>query len=182
VNPYTDEEYSRLVLSTLSVADVEPASARVLSPSLIEEIITPEGLRQYKIAQTSITDVLDRGAIMTASSEEIKLRGARVPSERDPNDVMRAYAHEAMRAIRAAAGDQPVTVQFDEPLRNRDGAVLGIFRTSDGTSLNLLLLEEGLARLEPGDFFRDDNISAYEKAEQSARAAHRGIWSHLDRK
>ncbi|MEI7634197.1 MAG: thermonuclease family protein [bacterium] len=180
--PYTDEEYSRIVLSTLSIADIEPASARLYSPSIIEEIITPEGIRQYKMAETSITDVLDRGIVMTGSGEEVKLRGARISSERDPDDVMRYYAREAMRAIRRAAADQPVTVQFDEPLRNRDGAVLGIFKASDGTRLNLLLLEQGLARLEPGDFFKDDNIELYEKAEKDARVAHRGMWSHIDRK
>jgi endonuclease YncB( thermonuclease family) len=136
-----------------------------------------DGSRQYARAEARVLDVLDRGKMLTDTGEIVKLRGVRVSSERDPNEVVAFYAREATRVLRAMTLEGAVTIDFAEPLRSGDGTLMGIVYLRDGTELNRLILERGLARTEPADFPDDRRLFELEAAEQRAKDAKIGVWS-----
>lgn len=180
VRPYTDEEYARLVLSTLSAGSVAPPGQRTSTRSIVVAEDEAGANRNYKRAETRVVDVIDRGVLIVDTREEIRLRGVRMLSEKDPNEVDRYYAREAMRTIRDLTHDQPVFVEFEEPLRDTDGTVMATVFLSDGTELNRLLLERGLGQLEPRDFADDREISPLMAAEESARTSKIGLFSRFN--
>jgi endonuclease YncB( thermonuclease family) len=177
VRPYSDEEYSRLLLSTLKVGSVEPAGSKLDARTVVVEVTDANGEKQYKRAETKVLDVLDRGVLIVDTREEVRLRGVRMVSERDPDEVMRFYAREGIKALRSAAQNDPIYVEFGEPLRDRDGSLLGFVYLKDGTQLNRLMLEQGFGRVEAKDFAAESNTTEYTDAEKAAREARVGIWS-----
>ncbi len=177
VRPFTDFEYSELVLNMLESGRTEPVTAKTTKGSVVEPAGTKAGIPQYKRAEVRVVDVFDRGRLLAETGEEIKLRGVRVPSERDPSDFTRFYAREATRLLRSFALSDTIFVTFEEPLRNSDGTLMGIVTLRDGTELNRLLVERGYARTEPGEFVEDKRLDALTAAEHEARGAKAGIWS-----
>lgn len=180
VRPYTDDEYARLVLSTLSVPQIQAATQRNLKSIVETEDTGATFLRKYKRAETKVMDVLDRGIMLVESREEVRLRGVRMLSERNLDEVFRYYARDGMRTLRDLTGGGNVFVHFEEPLRDSDGTLLGIVYLPDGTELNRLVLASGLGRLDPKDFSDDRDIADLVEAEAQARQAKIGLWSHED--
>lgn len=178
VRAYTDEEYARLVLSTLSVPTVQPATLKTNTRSLVVSEESAGVGRDYKRARTKIVDILDRGIMIADTREELRLRGVRMLSERDNDQVYRYYAREGIRTLREATAVGSVYVDFEDPVRDGDGTLLGIVYLDDGTELNRLILSQGLGQLEPKDFQDDRDIADLVEAEQAARQAKIGIWSH----
>jgi endonuclease YncB( thermonuclease family) len=178
VRPYTDDEYARLVLSTLSVPQVQPATQRDSRSIVVAEETDSTFMRRYRRAETKVMDVLDRGLMLTETREELRLRGVRMLSERDTDEVYRYYAREGIRTLREMTAVGNVFVHFEDPVRDQDGTLLGIIYLPDGTELNRLVLSAGLGRLEPRDFADDRNIADLVEAELQARDAKIGLWSH----
>ncbi|MBX7245337.1 MAG: thermonuclease family protein [Candidatus Sumerlaeaceae bacterium] len=176
VRPYSENEYGRLVISSLSANRVQPAGAKISTKSVIEEEILDDGTKNYKLAEVRISDVLDRGTVMVETGEVVKLRGVRVPTERDPDERIRYHAREAMRSIRNAAGDQTVFLVFQEPIRSGDGNILAEIYLPDGTSINRLLINEGLGKVDEGDYYPHEDLTPLKDAETVARKAKRGLW------
>lgn len=177
VQPYSDVEYSRLVLSTLGVGVVEPASARLEARTIVQEAPSNDTAPRYKKVQAHVLDILDRGTLLLETGEELKLRGLRIPSERNTNDTMRFYAREAARNLRARIANAPVYIVLEDPLRDTDGSLMGMVYLSDGTELNRLMLTQGFGEFEPRDFTEDRQITALAAAAAGARDSKVGIWS-----
>ncbi|MGI8907267.1 MAG: thermonuclease family protein [Candidatus Sumerlaeaceae bacterium] len=179
VQQYTDLEYGKVVETFLKTESVAPAG---MTSEEVRSVVQDDGdplfgSHIYRPVETNVVEVLDRGYLVVGSREEIRLRGVRIASERNTDDVMRVYAREATRRIRELTQDQPVTLVLDSPLRDSDGAILAIARLKDGTELNRLLLKEGLAQLKQNDFAPDVNYDPLVEAERDARTRKRGIWS-----
>jgi endonuclease YncB( thermonuclease family) len=179
VRPYSDEEYARLVRSTLNTANILPAGARTSTRSIVVAEDTEGPDREYKRAEARVVDVIDRGVLIVDTREQVRLRGVRMLSEKDPNDIDRYYAREAIRTLRELTRDQTVYIEFEEPLRDPDGTLLGTVYLSDGTQLNKLLLERGLGQLETRDFTDDRDIEQLIVAEKVARDHKSGIFSRF---
>jgi endonuclease YncB( thermonuclease family) len=177
VRPYTEEQYAQLVIASYEATRMEPASSRLPVQSLVQEVSRDDGTMEYSLASSRVADVLDRGTLIMENREQIKLRGVRVPSENDPNDMTRMYAREAAQTLRQLTENQTVYIMFQDPLRNNDGTILGTFYLADGTELNRLLIRKGLGRIEPGDFFPDEDLTSLREAERLAREQKLGIWS-----
>lgn len=177
VRPYTEEQYAQLVIQSYEATRMEPASSRLPVQSVVQEVTRDDGAVEYSLASARVAEVAERGTLTLENREQVKLRGARVPSENDPNDMTRLFAREAAQTLRQLTENQTVYIMFQDPLRNADGAILGTFYLGDGTELNRLLIQRGLARVEPGDFFPDEDITSLQEAERLAREAKLGIWS-----
>jgi endonuclease YncB( thermonuclease family) len=177
--PYSNVEYGRIVEKFLSAQEVAPAG---MSAGNVPSIVQDDGDKLfgahcYRPVTIKVLDVLDRGVLMVASHEEVRLRGVRIYSERSTDDVNRTYARAAIQRLRDLTQTDELSLILDSPLRDSDGAIMAVARLKDGTDLNKLLLREGLGQLRAEDFADDVNYDALEKAEQEARANKRGIWS-----
>lgn len=178
VRPYTDEEYARLVLASMSVPSVQPATRKAARSILVAEETEGPTTREYKRAETRVTEVLDRGIMLVDTREEVRLRGVRMLSETDADEVYRYYAREGIRTLREATAVGNVFIDFENPVRDSDGTLLGIVYLPDGTELNRLILASGLGQLEPRDFEDDRDIGDLVDAERMARQSKLGLWSN----
>jgi endonuclease YncB( thermonuclease family) len=176
VRPYSDEEYSRLLLSTMNVGNVAPTSSKLETRSLLVPV-EGEGGRHFRRAEARVLDVLDRGILLAETREEVRLRGVRMVSDRDSDEVRRYYAREGARVLRSLTTNENVFFEFGEPLRDRDGNLLAMLYLRDGTQLNKLVLEQGLGYLEAKDFPDDADLSDLVSAEKAARNGKAGVWS-----
>lgn len=177
VRPYSDEEYARIVISALEAGRVAPTTARRETESVVRSFKNDDGLTEYEIGEAVVTDALERGVLLLENGEQVKLRGVRVPSDRDTNDFTRLFAREAITLLRESAQGQRVYLMFDEPLRNGDGTILATVYLADGTQLNKLVLARGFGRVDPDDFLPTSDLTSVKTAEDAARSAKVGIWS-----
>lgn len=178
VRPYTDEEYARIVISSLSTGQVESAPKPGSKRTAVEQYTDEEGAGRYKMAEVQVESVGDRGDMVLDTQENIRLRGVRIPSAKTSDEVKRFYAKDAAKRLRELTSLQPLYVLFEEPLRAKDGALLGEFYLGDGSLINRTILQEGLGRFERGDFAPQANVADYQKAEDVARNAKKGLWSN----
>lgn len=177
VQPYTDEQYAQIVEQSLGADTLQPGSARRGGRTIVEKQGDPLAATAYKRAQTRVIDVGDRGALRVETGEEVRLRGVRMMSEREPDEVRRFYGREGIRVLRELTQGVPVWVELQDPLRNRDGAVLGKVYLSDGTELGRYIMLQGLGRLAEEDFAESGEAAELADCEEAARVAKMGIWS-----
>lgn len=171
--PYTNEQYAQIVLQSIA-ASTGPAPARVPGRTLISQ---EEENHAYRPVKTRIADIMDRGLLQSETRENVRLRGVRMLSENDPGDFNRFYAREGSRTLRELIGESPVKIEFQEPLRDADGNLLGLVILPNGTELNKIILERGLGRYEPTDFPEGRARPELEKAAETARADRVGMYS-----
>ncbi len=133
---------------------------------------------RYAEAEAEVIDVLNRCVLLFETGEQVRLRGVRCYSSRDPDRVIAYYMREATRRLREMTRGQKVRIQLDDPLRDLDGNILGVVMTPSGVELNRFVLEQGYGYVEPSDFYPYHDLTPYYKAESKARQAFRGIWSH----
>ncbi len=174
--PYTEEEYGRLILSTIDAGAVEPAGSR-RDPRTIVRAVDADIPIRYETVEALIVDVGDRGTLVVETQEEVRLRGVRIPSERVSDDVTRFYAREAMRVLRGLVGNEPVYITLEEPLRESGGTLLATVHLQDGTNLNRLLLEYGYGQYAADDFLPGEAPADMTLAEEAARGVKIGLWS-----
>lgn len=175
--PYSPVEYGKIVQEQLSVPSVQPSGARDITRSLVQKTTSALESGPYRLARTRVVNVADRGVVVGDTREEVRLRGLSIPSERATDDITRYYAREAMRTIQDLTAGQPVYIAFEDPLRGHDGTLLGTVYLRDGTNLNRVLLEMGLAQFVGDDFLPDQDTQELADAQESARKNKLGLWS-----
>ena len=85
------------------------------------------------------------------------------------------FAQEAAEYLSQRVMDAPVLLSYDGERRDIYGRVLALVALADGGSLNLELLQKGLARTYPrSDFSRKAEFAA---AEAKAQADGAGLWA-----
>lgn len=177
VQPYTDEQYAQIVEESLSVGALQPGSPRRRGLTIVVPNPDPLAPIPYQRTMTSVTDVTDRGVMRLETGEELRLRGLRMMSERERDETRRFYGREAIRVLREMTQGEAVWVELQEPLRNRDGALLGRVFLGDGTELNRHAMLLGLGRLAEEDFTDMAEYTDLAECEEAARMARIGIWS-----
>jgi endonuclease YncB( thermonuclease family) len=175
---YSDLEYSRLILSTLALPEIQPLSGPRARRSIVRTETTSDGLTRYAQAEAEVIDVLNRCVLLLDTGEQVRLRGVRCYSLRDPDPVVRLYVREATRKLREMTRGQKVRLILDDPLRDLDGNILAVVVTPGGVELNRFMLEQGYGYVEPSDFYPFQDLTPLYKSESLAREAFRGIWSH----
>lgn len=106
----------------------------------------------------------------------IRLWGVTAPLPARPGREADPWSAEAMVMSRRLVENRTVVLQL-EPAQTRGslGRVLAHVDIEDGGSLNVALLEAGLARLD--DRTAHSRLLLYGRVERLARQASRGLWS-----
>lgn len=175
VEPYSDLEYGSLMVTSLKAHPVAASSTRSEEGKSILE--TPAD--QAGFIRAGVAGVLDRAVLMLHNGEQVRLRGIRALSGNGRDDNTRLFAREASRRLQELTAGKDVFLLLDEPVRDRDGLILVTAFLEDGTELNRLMLQEGLAQLQEEDFAAEVNYDPLREAEQSARARKAGLWSRF---
>lgn len=174
---FSEVEYGALVTRMLEAQSSAPLTLNNARGTVVEEKIGPDGGKIYPPVRVNILDVLDRGGLLADSGEEIKLRGVRMPTQRDTNAVLAYYGREGVRTLRELTYSAPVVVDFKAPLRNRIGTLTAIVKLADGTDLAKQMLEQGFAWLDAEELTDPQRLDEMKQAEDIARNAKTGVWS-----
>lgn len=176
VRPYTDSEYARLLLATIGAPSPKPFGMVDTTETVKSRVINPD-TGEMGLGQVTIADVSDRGIMLTDTREEIKLRGVRIASDRDFNEVNRLYGREAVDYLRKVTAAGPLYISMGEPERGTAGTLLVTLFLADGTSLNEEIIARGYGKVDPGDFLPEDDYSNLTLLERTALANRLGLWS-----
>lgn len=128
--------------------------------------------------EATVAMVLDGDTFVTKNSEHVRLLGINTPERaKGKNLPAEPFADEAYRFLQKVALDKKVRLETDEKERDRYGRLLAHVYLEDGTWLNKLLLEQGLAHVYT---FPDNRggIAPLLEAANKARKANKGMWTH----
>lgn len=120
----------------------------------------------------------DTFKIKTGSDETtIRLLYVDTPETKKPNSPVEAFGPEASAFTeKLLTESQEVRLTFDKELTDRYERTLAVVELKDGSILNELLLEQGLAKV----LIVEPNVkmeNAYKQLEQQAKQAKKGLWS-----
>jgi len=130
-----------------------------------------------------VTDVVDGDTIKVLRGrrqETVRLIGVDTPETGRPHTPVQFYGPEASLFTRRALLEKRVRLEFEPHDRaggDRDKyqRTLAYVFTDDGRNFALALIEQGFGRAYTRYPFRYEQ--AFKKAEQSARAAGKGLWN-----
>ena len=128
------------------------------------------------LEQVRINFIYDGDTVRTDTGEKIRLLGVDAPEMNWGEGEPDFYAWEAFEYTKEILLGQLVYLEYDEVKEDKYGRTLAYLFLADGSFFNEKLLEEGYARLLliPPNLKYSDVLR---EAEESARAAGRGIWS-----
>ena len=128
------------------------------------------------LEQVRINFIYDGDTVRTDTGEKIRLLGVDAPEMNWREGEPDFYAWEAFEYTKEILLGQLVYLEYDEVKEDKYGRTLAYLFLADGTFFNKKLLEKGYARLLliPPNLKYSDVLR---EAEESARAAGRGIWS-----
>ena len=201
VRPYSDVEYGKIVDELISSTDLAESTssstaataaptAPMASPvTALNASSQPDLVVQEQTSdvaqmttgpalQTAVVDtVLDKGVLVTSSGVHIRLRGVQFPSITSRHPQRREIAARVLAALRDLTEGKRIYFVAEEPQYGHDGCLLAIVHLRDGTELNRMALESGIAILSPGDFLDEASADPLVDAETEARKAKRGFWA-----
>ena len=117
-------------------------------------------------------------AHLPGGDERVRLIGIDTPETVDPRKPVQCFGREASNRTKALLPKgTPIRLERDAEARDRYGRLLAyVFRSGDGTFVNLALAEEGFAHqltIPPNVAYAD----RFGAATAAARSAGRGLWS-----
>lgn len=102
--------------------------------------------------------------------EIVKLVHVEAPNEGEP-----LYEQATQRLRELMIKDSVVEVEQAELARNNEGQLL-VYAFKDGTSVNLQLVQEGLARIAPVEHPNTKYLEAFYEAQSLAQSQHLNTW------
>lgn len=115
---------------------------------------------------------------MNGTSETIRFIGVDTPETHKPNTPVQCYGPAAAAFTKNTIGSQKVRLASDSRSTNRDryNRLLRYVYLPDGTLLNEKLIQEGYGFYYP--YFPFTKSAQFNADEQSAIAAHKGLWGN----
>jgi micrococcal nuclease len=126
-----------------------------------------------------VEKVIDGDTIIVKNGGKVRLLGINAPEIAHYEQATEPYGQEAHRRLQELLSHKRVYLEFDQRRRDRYGRLLAHVTREDGTPVNAILLQEGLARalfLQPNM----QHLQRYYAIESAAQRAKRGIWSLAD--
>jgi len=152
----------RLLLPLLLLGAAQPAGAEC-----------PTGRVDAEVA---VSYVYDGDTVRLDGGTRLRFIGINTPEIDHEGGRSEPYAMAARKRVQQLLDDGRLRIRYGVERRDRYGRLLGHPYLADGRSLNVLLLQEGLATtlvVPPNTW----NHECYQAAEKRARAARTGIWS-----
>jgi micrococcal nuclease len=151
------------------------AAALLIAPCASAAAPLPSCAGPVEIAGGRLLRVERNAAVILTDGRALHLEGVRLPlgaADRAPQ----ALADQALGAVSSLARGGPLTLTALPPKEDRYDRIRGQLFSSNGTWVQVALLEKGLARVAvvPDRTECSDELYA---AEAKARAAHAGLWA-----
>jgi micrococcal nuclease len=118
--------------------------------------------------------VVDGDTVVLDGGERLRLMGVSAPESVHPRRPVEPFGEEAAAFTRERAEGRDVRIEYDDYRYDIYGRTLGYVHLPDGTMLNRLLLEKGLAQAYTR--FPFSRIDEFRELEKQAKAARVGLW------
>lgn len=115
---------------------------------------------------------------MNGHTEKVRFIGVDTPETHKPNTPVQCYGPQAAAFTQRTIGHQRVRLESD-PLstdRDRYNRLLRYVYLPNGTNLDETLIQQGYGFFYP--YFPFSKSKQFDDAEQTAIAAHKGLWAH----
>lgn len=135
----------------------------------------PQGLVPAEVVNVVDGDTIDV-RLERGQEERVRFILVDTPETVHPKKGEEPFGREASDFTKRALSDQEVNLKFGIQERDKYGRILAYVYLKDGTMINELLLEKGLARVvifPPNTEFVDQ----FRDIEAQAKKEHKGIWS-----
>lgn len=201
VAPYSEDEYNALVIEQINAdrgkrgepqigqketprptpeATPRPTGENATADAAVQP--TPVPTDKYSehpaLQVATVCDIKDRGVMVTSTGLEIRLRGVAFASMNSKNPIRREFGGRALTALTELTYGKKIYYVVEKPEIGLDGRTLAIVHLGDGTELNRLALESGMAVMSPDEFTNEAFADRLIEAEHTARIAKRGYWAH----
>lgn len=125
-------------------------------------------------------EILTAKSFRLSNGEMVRLAGLQAPNVRETDGKMRPgepMGQEAKQALQQLLNGQKLTLVTGDNPRDRHGRIVAKVLLPDGTSVQQVMLQQGMAMLY---WFPDSRnwLAELLPYEAEARAAGRGIWAH----
>jgi micrococcal nuclease len=120
--------------------------------------------------------VVDGDTLLLASGTRVRLIGVDAPESVRPDHPVEPWGPEAARFTRSLLASRQVRLEYDRERLDQHGRTLAYVWLGERL-VNEELLRAGLARWERRFRYAQAMKRRFERAEQEARQARRGIWS-----
>jgi micrococcal nuclease len=172
-----------LALAGCVTAPVAAPPAEVTPAAVPARLGIPDDAQRVTVRWVSDGDTVTvravrRGVLPKGEDTSVRLLEIDTPETKRPGEPVQCLARRATRMTeRLLPRGSVAWVQRDEELLDRYGRTLGYVWNADGLFVNEALVRRGLARVL---FYRpnDRHLERIRAAEDAARAAGRGVWSH----
>ena len=131
---------------------------------------------QYQPSLYEVTKVIDGDTIRVKNGGKVRLLGINAPEIPRRDHQGEALGEAAHHRLEQLLKNKKVRLEFDTKKHDRFERLLAHVILEDGTNINELLLQEGLART----LFLQPNLQylhRYHRIELAAQRGRRGIWS-----
>lgn len=123
-----------------------------------------------------VARVIDGDTVELVNGDRLRYIGIDTPEEVDPRKPIQCFAEEAAAENKSLVEGKSIIFYKDVSSRDKYGRWLGFVYLSDGSFVNMALVQKGFAFSYP---YKPDISQAreFEKAETEARFAGRGLWT-----
>lgn len=125
----------------------------------------------------TVSYVYDGDTVKLSDGRKLRFIGINTPEIDHDGGLSEPFASKARRRVEQLTAGGRIQLRYGNERHDRYGRLLGHPYLADGRSLNVLLLEEGLATtlVVPPNAW---NHECYQEVERQARENGVGIWSH----
>ena len=124
-----------------------------------------------------VTRVIDGDTLLLEGDFRVRLLGVNTPETRHPERPAEPYGHAAHEYTQSLVNQRTVTLEYDRERLDNYRRVLAYVFLSDGSMLNLRLIESGHSPAVVSFPIRSDRKRLFEDTERVAQAGRLGIWS-----
>lgn len=160
-----NDAYSGLEIRIVSVNEFRIVNQELAPPNW--------SVDQLKRIPVYVDAVLDGDTVnvhgKSGKKFTVRLHGIDAPESFQP------FGLEATNLLKQLTVGKPLQLQVRD--KNRSGQLVGVLQTAEGESINLKMLQQGMAR----HFWTYDKSEAFVRAEDVAKVARVGIWSSANR-
>lgn len=127
-------------------------------------------------ATVTVNYVYDGDTVKLQDGRRLRFIGINTPEIDHDGGDSEPFSREARERLERMIGERPIHLRYGKELHDRYGRLLAHPYLADGRSINVALLQEGLATtlvVPPNTW----NYACYQSVERSAQEKKMGIWS-----
>ena len=143
-----------------------------------ETLLASRAVSPYPPIHATVSAIIQGDTLRLDTGQKVRLLGADTPETTDPDRPLEFFGREAFLYTKKKVEGRPVRIEFDQRRMDNFGQLLGyVYVLSEGTFLNLDVIESGHGHAWFGASVSDEYAARFREAESLARRQQLGLWN-----